>query len=280
MYERHWNLSARPFQNDFDPKMFVPSGTHEEALTRLLYAFAEDKGLMLLTGPAGCGKSYTARFFAAECERRGFPAAYVGIPDSDPIELIVQISRAFGIEVESRDKYRVIEAMTSHLKSAGGKSLLVLDEVQDVGNPKCLEEVKLLSSLTLGSRRIFTIVLAGSAALLELVSRDEALATRVEISYHMHGMTIEETIRYVAKRLENAGRRETIFSPDSLEAIHAMTGGLPRLINTLCDLSLFTAAGRKLDWVGLEIVEEAHSEMSLASAENAQETVLGFSLET
>ncbi|MHC4662405.1 MAG: ExeA family protein [Planctomycetota bacterium] len=248
MYDRHWNLTARPFQNDFDPKMFYSSTVHEEALTRLLYAFSENKGVMLLTGPAGSGKSYIAHLFAMECRRRGFPSAYV-----------------------AKEKYELVDAIFSHVRSNGGHGLLVLDEVQGLTNPKCLEEVKLLSSLTDGYRKLFTIVLAGGDSFRELIAEDEALAMRIEIAYNLRGLTIEETIQYVTQRLEKAGRRETVFSPDSLESMHAMTGGLPRLLNTICDLSLFAAAGRKLDWVGLEIIEEARGEMLTAIGHRGSE---------
>jgi general secretion pathway protein A len=275
MYERHWNLSSKPFQNDFDPQMFFPSAMHEEALTRLLYAFSEEKSLMLLTGPPGAGKSYVARIFASECERRGVASAYVGIPDSDPLELIVQIGRAYGLAFEHREKYRMIDTLVSHIQAnSGGRGLLVLDEVQDLREPGCLEEVRLLTSLTHGHRRIFTIILVGGQSMREFILKDEALASRIEIAHNLQGMNVEETIRYVTQRLENAGRRETVFSPDALEAMHSMTGGLPRLINTLCDFSLFAAAGRKLEWVGLEVVEEARVEIGQFMPTRAMEATL------
>ena len=101
LYLEYWKLKERPFQNVFDPKYLYYSKVHEEALVRLLYTVSESKGLMFFTGPSGAGKTFLAKMFAQEVEKRGFRVAYVSSPDLSPLEFLQQVNAELGLDYKS-----------------------------------------------------------------------------------------------------------------------------------------------------------------------------------
>jgi len=265
MYEQHWNLTDKPFENDQNTEFFYRSRDHREALVRLLYAIMESKGCVLLTGDAGLGKTFLLSALTRELEEKKVRVAVVKNPASDPVDLLRQIARAFGVRNAHETKSELVAALEQYLvyyRERGARAVLVVDDADLIGSERAYEELRLLLNLDHGGRPLLTMVLSGQPRLKAVVRQVAGLAQRVALSCSLLALNEDDCERYVVHRLQKvSGAAERIFDARALHEVFRSSRGIPRLINHLCDLSLLVGASEGRRVVDARVVQKARNEL-------------------
>lgn len=256
-YERHWGLDLRPFENVPDPRFYVPSAKHETAKQRILYGIHARKGIVMLTGEIGSGKTLMSRSLILSLPRSRYEIGLVANPSIPENEFLGEILFQLGLD-PSGTKAVQLRRLNDQLLAnyrRGVDTILVVDEAQAVEQDDVFEELRLLSNFQLNDRFLMTLVLLGQPELRERVARIPQLAQRVAMQYHIERFNHEETRTYILGRLAAAGCRREIFTPDAMTYIHGRTNGVCRLINTLCDVCLYLGSLEGVRHVERSLVE-------------------------
>jgi len=244
MYEQHFGLSERPFSLSPDPRFLLLTSRHEAAVTMLEYGLATEAAISVLTGEIGGGKTTLTRYLMS---RLG-PEVQVGVVSHTHAgsgRLLQWAAFAFGVEARGRgvtDLYRAFTDFVSSRRRDGRRVLLIVDEAQNLGIAR-LEELRVLSNVNDGGGVDLQLLLVGQPELRDVMSRPRLrqLAQRVAVECNLSGMTRNETHDYVRHRMGVAAGRADIFSLGALDLAHIHSGGIPRLVNQLCDRALIYA---------------------------------------
>jgi type II secretory pathway predicted ATPase ExeA len=253
MYEAFYGLRARPFSILPDPAFLYLSNGHRAAAAMLHYALEERSGFTVVTGAIGTGKTTLLRHMIA---RIGPHVAVGMISNTHPSlgAMSRRVLSAFGVATASCDAVAALEALQAFLAERsrlGRRALLVIDEAQNLA-PDMLEELRMLSNLNTETE-LLQVILAGQPALRATLRRSELeqFAQRVVVEYHLQPLGRGETHRYVAHRLGVAGggARE-LFDTAALDVVFDYSGGVPRLVNVLCENALvygFACSSERID---------------------------------
>lgn len=266
-YEHHWGLALRPFENVPDPRFYVPSVKHETAKQRVLYGIQGRKGIAVLTGEIGSGKTLLTRSLIVNLPRARYEVALVANPSMPPSEFLGELLFQLGVD-QAGTKTEQLRRLNDQLLAnhrRGIDTVILVDEAQAIEQDVVFEELRLLSNFQLNDRYLMTLVLVGQPELRERVARIPQLAQRVAIHYHLERFTRAETRAYVYARLAAAGGAKAIFSPGAITLIHAYSGGVCRLINTLCDRCLHVGRLAKAARIGRAIVGRIGEKLLLRS---------------
>ena len=266
MYKDYFGLKGPPFSIVPDPHYLYMSGGHREALAHLLYGIGNDGGFVLLTGEVGTGKTTICR-----CLFQQLPdtvdIAFILNPKLNAPELLAAVCdelhiyydrNAAGIKifVDAINTY----LLDSHAK--GHKTVLVIEEAQNLA-PDVLEQVRLLTNLETDERKLLQIIMIGQPELRQLLAEPglKQLAQRITARYHLTPLSKEDVAAYVAHRLRMAGAYTDLFSRSAIRKLYKFSGGIPRLINVICDRALLGAyiEGRKA--VDVPILKKAAREV-------------------
>jgi len=270
MYAPYFGLQQPPFSIAPDPRYLFMSERHREALAHLLYGVEGGGGFVLLSGEIGAGKTTVCRCFLEQVPA-GCQVAYIFNPKLTVTELLQSVCDEFGIEVPAPPSgpttvKTYIDALNRHLLAAhaqGRHCVLVIDEAQNLA-PDVLEQLRLLTNLETSERKLLQIILIGQPELRAMLAGPglEQLAQRVIARYHLGALSAAETAAYVAHRLAVAGLSGPMpFDAAALRRVHALTGGVPRRINLLCDRALLGAYAEGQARVGRRIVDRAAREV-------------------
>ena len=260
MYEAYWGLARSPFQNVPDPAFFFPSSQHREGLARLLYAVRYGKGAALLTGTVGSGKTTLARAFVLQLNQARYDIGLVTNPALPRAEFLAEINQQFGLPASGNGKVALLHRFNEHLAENRRKdreTVLIVDEGQAILEREVFEELRLLLNFQLNDRFLLTLVLMGQPELAGMVGGVEQFNQRIAIRFHLKGLDEKETREYVAFRLERAGAARPLFTEEALNLIWERTGGVPRVINTLCDLCLLEGFASKASVVDGRVARRA-----------------------
>lgn len=243
MYREYWKLTEKPFENTPDPKFFYHSPDHEEALMRIQYVIRERKGAGLLTGEYGSGKTVLTRLIVKELSRQ---------PDSYKIALIVNPSlsavdflKEIVFQIEGKEyagtKLKILHTINDILYKSMQQQkevVVIVDEAQIINRPELFEELRLLLNFQLNDRFLLSLILVGQPELREKINRLPQLKQRMAISYHLNVLSREEVAHYIEHRCEIAGAEKSLFAKEAVGVIAEHSGGVPRRINTYCELAL------------------------------------------
>ena len=251
MYTVFYGFGEKPFNITPDPKFVFLSDQHREALAHLLYGIRERGGFIEITGEIGTGKTTLCRTLLGQLDH-DTRVALIFNPDLTAIELLQSINEDLGIPIEGVSKKALVSALNAHLlrqREEKKNIVLIIDEAQDL-QPSVLEQIRLLSNLETETEKLIQIVLMGQPELRKVMARPELkqLDQRITVRYHLGPLDRKETIQYITHRLDVAGGSNKVrFTPGALQTIHRRTGGVPRLINVLCDRCLLAgfSAGKK-----------------------------------
>ena len=267
MYTHYFQLKQSPFSIAPDPRYLFMSERHREALAHLLYGVGSGGGFVLLTGEIGAGKTTVCRCFMEQIPEN-CQLAYIFNPKLSVEELLLSICEEFRIAVAPgvASVKGYVDAINAHLLAShaqGKNNVLIIDEAQNL-SAAVLEQLRLLTNLETSERKLLQIILIGQPELRAMLARPELeqLAQRVIARYHLGSLTAEETASYVRHRLAVAGSTaQTPFAPRLMAQIHALSKGVPRRINLLCDRALLGAYVENQAQVTRQILRRAAEEV-------------------
>ena len=248
MYEQHFGLKELPFGITPDTGFFFACPTYQQALNTLLIAAHSGEGFIKITGEVGTGKTLLCRKFLSSLDD-GFVTAYIPNPYLEPRSLMLALADELELVLEKDvDQHQLLKAINHHLLKLardGKRVLLCLDEAQAMPL-ESLEALRLLTNLETEKRKLLQIVLFGQPE-LDVKLKQQAirqLAQRITFHYRLRALSRDDLDFYVAHRLKIAGHAGgRVFAADAVRALHAASGGIPRLANILAHKSLMLAYG-------------------------------------
>jgi len=275
MYEQYYGFSEKPFSLTPDPKYLYRSESHANALELLQYALDRREGFVVITGDIGTGKTTLCRALLEQTDKKTFTALLLNpfLSEEDLLKTILQdlgvISRNDDrLALRHPSKQDLISTLYDFLLSLvplGARAVVIIDEAQNLPLP-ILEQIRILSNLETDKDKLLQIVLVGQLNLTPLLRSPELrqLDQRISIRYQLTPLVEEEVAAYVSHRLAIAqGTRTVTFTPKALELVHRCTGGIPRLINLLCDRSLLGGYSAQTTRIDVDIVSAAADGLDL-----------------
>jgi general secretion pathway protein A len=265
MYRAFFGIAEPPFAITPDPRYLYLGTRHAEALAHLVYGVSEAGGFIQLTGEVGTGKTTTVRSLLARAPQ-GVEIALILNPRLTPLELLQALTEELGIDCAAGSGVKpLVDALNVYLleaHSAGRRVVLIIDEAQAL-SAETLEQVRLLTNLETESRKLLQIILIGQPELRELLGRSDLrqLAQRITARYHLEPLDRDDTAAYIRHRLRVAGAVHELFRPSALRELHRLSGGVPRLVNVLCDRALLAAYGNDRHEVTAPLVRQAAAEV-------------------
>ncbi len=268
MYLEFFKLADFPYTIGSDERFFFESEIHAEALANMVYTIQQRKGMVLITGEVGSGKT----FLGSMLQGRLGGTAHVGMvkhPVDSSKQLLRATAEAFGAKVgPEEDKLSLVKKLEQFLdKQFRRRKLLalILDEVQDMPD-EALEEIRLIWNWERRGQRLLQIVLIGQPELRQRLAEPkwESFRQRIVLSYHLGRLGLDDTAKYILHRRRAVADDGCLltFTTNALEHIHELTQGVPRMINVLCDNALLTAYARSCHKITHEIVQKAAREMT------------------
>ncbi len=261
-YEAYWGLTELPFENVPDPKFYFPTAMHEEALHRLLYGVQTRKAALLITGEVGSGKTLLSRELSLHLSGQQYDVALIANPSFGTEDFLTEVLYQLGIE-PTKSKVKLLHLLNERLLEnykRGKQTVVVIDEAQTIQDDQIFEELRLLLNFQLNDRFLLTLVLMGQPELNDRVMTLKQFAQRISIKYHLGYFSSQQTIEYIRFRLKAVKCGREVFTEDALDIIYKQSGGIPRNINTLCDLCLLIGFMDHADAVDVKIVERAAAE--------------------
>jgi len=267
MYLSYFRLREKPFDIVPNPAYLYLSKTHKKAMTYMRYGLQERLGFVLMTGEVGSGKTMLVRELIRTLSPEITFARVFNTRVSSE-ELIAMINEDFGLDTAGRNKVLMLKDLYAHLiqeYTEGRRPLLIIDEAQNL-SLDLLEEVRMLSNLETNDAKLLQILLVGQTELDRVLSLDEMrqFRQRISIACRIENLTRAEVEEYILHRLAVAGNRDALtFGGEAFNAVHEVTSGVPRQINTLCNFLLLTAFTEGTREVSAEMVRDIAAGLSL-----------------
>ncbi|MFH1459688.1 MAG: AAA family ATPase [Candidatus Omnitrophota bacterium] len=264
MYEEYWGLKEKSFENTPDPHFLYYSPQHEEGLSRLLYVVSEGKGAGLLTGVFGCGKTLLGRTLFNELDRDIYKTAFIANPFLTYTELLMHIAHSLGARDLPKNKQDVLvnvilerlgEILENNMRD-GKKTVIVIDEAHVITDRNVWEELRLLLNFQLKNQFLLTLLILGQPELKTMIDSNKQFSQRLAVKFHLGPLTPEETEEYIQHRLNVGGTEKELFTHEARQLIYKKSGGIPRRINHICDLALFSGFGKSVKTINEKIINE------------------------
>ena len=265
MYKQFYSLKENPFNITSDPSFFFSSMRHEEAFVHLMYGIETRKGIIVITGEIGTGKTTLCRTLLNRLSDK-IKTALILNPSFSDLQLLQMIIRDLGITCTGTSKLDLVSAITQFLVEQtmkGNNVAVVIDECQNL-NIRQLEQIRLLSNLETEKEKLLQIILVGQPELCEKLKNPalRQLSQRVTVRYHILPLFKEEITQYIRHRLSVAGAdTRLIFTPQAIDAVFEYSQGTPRIINILCDRALLAGFVRETFAITDEIIEMCAKEV-------------------
>ena len=279
-YLEFYQLSQEPFSNAPVSRFYYSSAQHAQALMRLMHAVGQMKGLALLVGDIGAGKTTLARRLLDNLPEHEYEAALLVIVHSGITAewLLRRIALQLGVENPAEEKLPLLSQLYQRLiriHESGKKAVVLIDEAQMLDTREIMEEFRGLLNLEVPERKLLSFVFFGLPEIEENLKLDPPLAQRVALRYRLEPLTEDATEAYIRHRLRLAGAPRVPFTPEAISVVHRFSHGTPRIINTLCDNALFEGFLVKAPDIDAPLVERIAKDLALASGGADGETEPG-----
>ena len=263
MYLEHYGLSEKPFAITPDPDFLVLLPKHREALAMLEYGVFEQSGITLITGEVGCGKTTLLRHLIRRVPPGEITLGLISNVHASMGSLLSWVLDSLGIHTgddgaSDAALFRQLQKFLVDEYASNRRVVIIVDEAQNM-DAETLEELRMLTNINADKDQLLQVVLAGQPELLETLTREvmAQLAQRVTAEYHLPALTQGETAYFIRERLRIAGAEAELFNVDAISLIYYCSGGVPRLINTLCDHALVLGYARNAQEIDFELAMEA-----------------------
>lgn len=291
MYKKHFGLTEKPFSLLPDPSFLYFSAKHKMAFNVLEYGLLEQTGITVISGDVGSGKTTLLRHLVNRLSSEELTVGMVNNTSRLMGNLQQLVALAFGIDHAGHDNvtlYRMLQDFFIAEYAAGMRVVLIVDEAQNLNTDE-LEELRMLTNVNAGTDQLLQVILVGQPELRDTLSQQSMtqLAQRVSAEYHLKELDFEETVNFIHFRTRTAGAERHLFDLSAAMVIYYLSGGVPRLINTLCDHALVCAYALDAKQVNLEIALDSAKEKRIGGiqrfgvrtpdAEKIREAVLGES---
>jgi type II secretory pathway predicted ATPase ExeA len=275
LYQNHFGLVQAPFNVTPDPTFLYPSASHREGLAQLAYGVKARKGFVVLTGEVGTGKTTLIHALLAELGE-STRTALIFSAIGTPMDLLRFVCEEFelvepGERREGAHDYLILlnEFLLGRYR-AGDNCALIIDEAQNLP-AEVLESIRLLSNFETSKDKLLQILLVGQPELAQRLNSPglRQIKQRVALRHHLRPLSRDESYEYIRNRMKLAGGTPDVFTRKALESVHRHAGGIPRLINILCDNAMLTAFALTKQFVDDVIVREVAEDLNLTSAADA-----------
>jgi general secretion pathway protein A len=267
MYTSFFGLNEKPFTITPDPRYLFMSERHGEGLAHLVYGVTESGGFIQLTGEVGTGKTTLVRTLLGQIPAE-VDIALILNPQLTALEFLLAICEELGVPIPSikNSSKAMVDALNRHLLDAhsrGRRVILLIDEAQNLSEG-VLEQLRLLTNLETARQKLLQIILIAQPELREKLSQDSLrqLAQRITGRYHLEPLSREEASKYIDHRLRVAGALTEIFTPAAKQEVYRMSGGVPRVMNVICDRALLGAYSRETRVIDKDLVRKAAGEVA------------------
>ena len=273
MYETYWQLSQKPFENATDARFYYPSESHQAALLKLRYAIENRRGGALLAGPSGCGKTLLTTMLPGILGETCSPLVRLVFPQMSSAELLAYLAEALegadptpntpGVQASIG---RIQKFLTANSQQ-GRHVVLVIDEAHLLGSVETFEALRLLLNFEPDGVPAMTLLLVGEPAILPAMDRMPQWEERLGVKCLLRPFSEPETAAYVEHRLRIAGAVRSIVDPHAIPTLHALTHGIARRINRLCDLALLIGFAEEQPTLSAEHFESVCRELVAVAVE-------------
>ena|SRR3990167_4110159 len=269
MYYDFYQLTENPFNVTADPDFFFSSKHHTHAFSSLVYGIEQRKGIVVITGEVGTGKTTLLKKLTKHFDHEKKFALILN-PCVSEIQLLQMIHQDLGLQQTQRNKISLIQSLNEYLLSEFSKGhnvILLIDEAQNLGK-KQLEQIRLLSNLETDKEKLIQIILIGQPELHQKLQLNELrqLRQRIAVHYHLTPLDKEDIFYYIEHRIKKAMRdsKQSMsiqFSEDAIEKIYKITHGYPRTINMLCDRALLASFVVESFYIDKNMIENCAKEI-------------------
>ncbi len=267
MYEQFFGLAGKPFQLNPDPSFYFASKGHRRARAYLEYGLHQGEGFIVITGEVGAGKTTLLGGMLEQLPKDSIVATQIVSTQVDADDLLRLVAQGFGLPSAGTDKSALLTALREYClyeHERGKRALLIVDEAQNLP-PRAVEELRMLSNFQVGNRSLVQSFLVGQPELRDMLQDPEMrqLKQRIIASYHLGPLDAEESRRYVEHRLKHVGwANDPAFDDEAFDRIYALTEGIPRRINGLCDRVLLACFLSTRHDVSGSLVQEVYDEIA------------------
>jgi len=267
-YLDYYELAQEPFSNAPVSRFYFNSPQHSQALVRLTHLCGQMKGLGILVGDIGAGKTTLARRLLDSLPEAEYEAALLVIIHSGVTAswLLKRIALQLGVEAPSEDKLTLLGQLYQRLikiYESGKKAVVLIDEAQMLATRELMEEFRGLLNLEVPERKLLSLIFFGLPEIEQNLRLDPPLAQRVSIKFRLEHLNPESTESYIKHRLRLAGASRMPFTGEAVKGVHRFSGGTPRLINTLCDNALFEGYVARAPRIDQAMIERVAQDLGL-----------------
>jgi type II secretory pathway predicted ATPase ExeA len=278
-HKEHFGFNQEPFNITADPAFLYLSRSHREALAQLSYGIKARKGFVVLTGEVGTGKTTLINGLLNELDkdtRTALIFSYI----ANPFDLLRYTCNEFGLKSSQHsrnDFYEYLALLNDYLFESyrsGKNCALIIDEAQNLSS-EVLESVRLLSNFETSKDKLLQILLVGQPELSSRLNSQELrqLKQRVTVRYQLRPLTLKECHAYISSRLQVAGGDPMLFTPKAVEVIYGYSGGIPRVINVICDGALMTAYRLRKIYIEDSLIRQVAEDLQIADSVFSGESV-------
>ena len=267
-YLDHFGLQREPFSNAPDARFYFNSEQHGQALLRLMYAVDSNKGLAVLVGGVGTGKTTLSRRMLENLPEDRYESSLLVMVHSGITAdwILTRIALQLRVAEPAGDRLKLLKQLYQRLMEIdqeGRRAVVLIDEAQMLHSRELMEEFRGLLNLEIPGKKLLNIVFFGLPEVEDCLALDEPLAQRVAIKFHLRPMSVATTTSYIKHRLQISGARRMLFTTETVPLIHRYAGGIPRLVNTICDNALLEAFLRKQEGVDSRIVHSVAGDLGV-----------------
>lgn len=276
MYTEYYGLLRAPFEMTPDPSFLYLGEAHREGLATLVYGVSSGKGFVMLTGEVGTGKTTLLHALLGQLDSQT-RSAFIFNPRLNPLDFFRILFEELEIEAQGRTKAEYLLSLNQFLIERLGKNektLLIVDEAQNL-SAEMLEEIRLLSNLETPRSKLIQIMLVGQPELKEMLRRPDLrqLRQRIALAHHLRPFDEAEMSDYVEDRLRKAGYTgRRLFKRSALKELYQVTGGTPRLINSVCDSAMLLGFAKQRTAIDQGMIREVATDLELGDSAGATDS--------